>query len=271
MQAPERGWRAPRDAPTYGRPCTFRPHRAHCSKEQQLLLRRPCCPSPGLTPPSSGRPRAGFAVSSPPLTSHVRLLVNRGLPALQPRLLSAVAAALLFHALVLWLIARPHFAGTTVAPIQHLFVRILNARATEPMPRSTDSRDLFSRLPPRRVLRPSQTPISVERPSLSTEEAAPVPSSSNAEQPPVPNASEAVPLRLDGPVLRAAAIQSKGAIRRLAEASGSQLPSDRVGVASQLEAAVAESARPSCLAPNPTGSLLSLPFIAYAAMTSQCK
>jgi hypothetical protein len=77
-------------------------------------------------------------------------------------------------------------------------------------------------------------------------------------------------LWLDSSVLEAAAAQSKGAVRQMAEAGGSELPTSQLAVVARLEAAVAQSAKPSCLAANPAGSLLSLPLIALAAMTSQC-
>jgi len=97
------------------------------------------------------------------------------------------------------------------------------------------------------------------------------PQESTTEQTRAASVSSPAPLRLDSSVLRAAAAQSKGAVRLLADASGAELPSAPLGGSARLEAAVALSGKPSCVAPNPTGSLLSLPFIALAAIQSHCR
>jgi hypothetical protein len=79
-------------------------------------------------------------------------------------------------------------------------------------------------------------------------------------EPVVPAASAA--LRLDAATLRAAIAQSKGVVQR---------PTAADSPAARLSAGIAGAGKNGCLASNEGGSLLSLPLIAYAAATGQCK
>lgn len=79
-------------------------------------------------------------------------------------------------------------------------------------------------------------------------------------EPAVPAAS--APLRLDAATLRAAIAQSKGLVQR---------PTAADSPAARLSAGIASAGKNDCLAPNQGGSLLSLPMMAYAAATGQCK
>ena len=192
------------------------------------------------------------------------------LPALQRQLLFAVVAALGLHGLFLWLLAGPARGVESVTPGHRLIVRVLKPAAIQLLSSPAGDPAVASRLPPRRFFPAAQQSAPVRSSSPSTEAAVPAPSKSASEQAATETAAQAAPLRLDSSVLRAAVAQSKGTVRLMAEVSGSELPSSQVAVVAQLEAGVALSGKPSCLAANPTGSLLSLPLIALAAMTSQC-
>ena len=86
---------------------------------------------------------------------------------------------------------------------------------------------------------------------------------------PMPAAS--APLRLDAATLRAAAAQSTGDVRRLAQRSGQTLDDATVSERERLTSGIAGSAKGDCLGSNGGGSLLSLPFIAYSALAGKCK
>jgi hypothetical protein len=82
----------------------------------------------------------------------------------------------------------------------------------------------------------------------------------SAAEPVAPGAS--APLRLDAATLHAAIAQSKGLVPR---------PSTADTPAARLAAGIAGAGKNDCLVANGGGSLLSLPLIAYAAATGQCK
>ena len=89
-----------------------------------------------------------------------------------------------------------------------------------------------------------------------------------ADSPALPASS---PLKLDEVTIRKATAQSKGKIQRLAEASGHKLPGMSNSQAERLSLGMTSAAKVECLAPNEHGSLLSIPFIAYAAIAGKCK
>jgi hypothetical protein len=82
----------------------------------------------------------------------------------------------------------------------------------------------------------------------------------SSAEPVAPGAS--APLRLDAATLHAAIAQSKGLVPR---------PSTADTPAARLAAGIAGAGKNDCLVANGGGSLLSLPLIAYAAATGQCK
>jgi len=87
-----------------------------------------------------------------------------------------------------------------------------------------------------------------------------------------PPPAASAPLRLDEAVLRAAARYSISQARQLAEASGQQLGAgEPLSAQDRLARAAASSAKPDCVASNAGGSLLTIPFIAYDALTGHCK
>ncbi len=109
-------------------------------------------------------------------------------------------------------------------------------------------------LPPQRQADPQ--PITLAAPSVAA--------------PPAPAASRPPPLRLGDEVLRRAARDSIAETRRLAAEAG--LPAERdASAGEQLADAVQQSAKPDCLGPNPGGSLLSIPLIAWDALRQKCK
>jgi hypothetical protein len=190
-------------------------------------------------------------------------------PALQRQLLLAVLAALGLHVLLVWLLMGSARVVESVVPSHRLVVRVLKPAAIQVVPPASDPAAL--RTARSRHVAPSAPAVTpAQSASPSAEPAVPATVESTTEEAATVNAPQAAPLRLNSSVLRAAAAQSKGAARLLAEASGSELPTSQVAVVAPLEAAVAHSGKPSCLAANPMGSLLSLPLIAFAAMTSQC-
>lgn len=118
-------------------------------------------------------------------------------------------------------------------------------------------------LPPARALEPAPLeparaapePIHADVPAAAQATAA-----APSAEPAGPAAS--APLRLDAATLRAAIAQSKGLVQR---------PTAADSPAARLSAGIASAGKNDCLAPNQGGSLLSLPLMAYAAATGQCK
>jgi len=87
-----------------------------------------------------------------------------------------------------------------------------------------------------------------------------------------PPPAASAPLRLDEEVLRTAARYSISQARQLAEASGQQLGTgEPLSARERLARAAASSAKADCVASNASGSLLTIPFIAYDALTGHCK
>lgn len=191
-------------------------------------------------------------------------------PARQCQLLLAVLAALGLHVFFVWLLVGPAHVVESIAPGHRLTVRLLKPVATHDVPAASVP-PVVSPVRSRRAATSAPVVAPARSASASTEPTVPTVIESTTEQPAAASAPPAAPLRIDRSVLRAAAAQSKGAVALLAEASGVELPSSEVAVVAQLESAIAHSGKPSCLAANPTGSLLSLPLIAFAAITSQCK
>ena len=71
--------------------------------------------------------------------------------------------------------------------------------------------------------------------------------------------------------IRRAIVGTEGTVRALARRSGADMDSPRIDRSEKLAGAVAETARPDCLAPNGGGSLLAVPIIAYMAASGKCK
>jgi hypothetical protein len=84
-----------------------------------------------------------------------------------------------------------------------------------------------------------------------------------------PETTASAPLRLDGPVLREAAGQSKSAVQQMADASGQSLDTPRATASEKLAAGVERTVKHDCLAPG--NSLLDLPVRIYQAATAHCK
>ncbi len=78
------------------------------------------------------------------------------------------------------------------------------------------------------------------------------------------------PLRLDANVMRAAIAESKGMVQRGAEFSGKQIPTAPRSRAENFSSDIKSAGKSDCLAPNKQGNLLSLPMIAYSAISGQC-
>jgi hypothetical protein len=88
---------------------------------------------------------------------------------------------------------------------------------------------------------------------------------------PAPDATERRPLDLSPDVLRAAARDSKPALRRMADASGRALGDEPASQAESMATSIAKAGKPDCISPNEGGSLLGIFVIAYAAMREQCR
>jgi hypothetical protein len=87
-----------------------------------------------------------------------------------------------------------------------------------------------------------------------------------------PEASPAsTPLRLDSQTLGRAVAGAEGSVRRMARNSGRELDTPGPSQSEELSTAVAQTGLSDCLAPNPGGSLFSIPIIAYMAVTRKCK
>ena len=71
--------------------------------------------------------------------------------------------------------------------------------------------------------------------------------------------------------IRRAIVGTEGSVRASARRSGADVDSPRIDRAEQLAGAIAQTARPDCLAPNGGGSLLSIPIIAFMAANGKCK
>lgn len=97
------------------------------------------------------------------------------------------------------------------------------------------------------------------------------PSTPQAHEAAAPASAASAPLNFDGATIRAAGASSRGSVSRLAEASGQELPAIRASPLEHLGSGVARAGKSDCLAPNENGSLLSIPIIAYGALTGRCK
>lgn len=86
-----------------------------------------------------------------------------------------------------------------------------------------------------------------------------------------PARSASAPLRLDSTTLRAAAKQSKGAVRRMADASGTKVFDTQPTSNEQLAAGVSSAIKPGCLESNGGGSLLDLIWIGVAGINDKCR
>ncbi len=82
-----------------------------------------------------------------------------------------------------------------------------------------------------------------------------------------PKGPSSAPLRLHAAPLAT----NEGAIRTMARRSGVAFDSPRPSGDERLSNAVAKTAIPDCLAPNAGGTLLSIPKIAYTAITGRCR
>jgi hypothetical protein len=138
----------------------------------------------------------------------------------------------------------------------------------EPTPRSAQT--------PAATSKASVSSRKVDRPmALPPRNASPTPQQESSEPDPVavetPPEAASAPLQTDPGTIRAALARSKGSVRQAAEASGHRLDEARPSKSEQLGAAVARAGKPDCLGPDTNGSLLSLPFIAYAALLDHCK
>jgi hypothetical protein len=84
-----------------------------------------------------------------------------------------------------------------------------------------------------------------------------------------PASAASAPLQVDLQVLREAARASKGAVRQMAESSGTYLGDPAVSRGEQLARAVARTEKPDCLRSG--SSLLSAFIVAYELLREQCK
>ena len=200
----------------------------------------------------------------------------------------AMVAALLLHGVIVSLLGSPSVTRVPVGTQPPMSARFL-PRPSEPASQQTAP---FLHSAPAPSVRPSSRNLpSVAAPEVaSTVEAATQGIRPNAtadttnwpqtqpapveipvaEQLPAPQSPAVAPLRIDSQVLRAAAAQSIGTVRRMAEASAAQLPSVQVSAAINLEAGVSTAVKPSCTAPNARGSLLSVAYLAFAALAQHC-
>lgn len=116
-------------------------------------------------------------------------------------------------------------------------------------------------------------------PSTATTEARPVEEEHQEKQGSIiheanlpPSAAPAsAPLNLEPSVVRSAVRASKSEVRKLAEGSGAYTGDQAKPKTEELAGAVAHSAKHDCLAPNESGSLLSVFIIAYQAANGACK
>ena len=96
-------------------------------------------------------------------------------------------------------------------------------------------------------------------------------------------APASAPLDLSDSVIRSAVVQSKGAVRKLAEASGQEFDTPHPGRDQLLATATAEAGIPGCLRPDalkhdppaigpiPVPGIFAAPFVVHAAITGKCK
>lgn len=98
-----------------------------------------------------------------------------------------------------------------------------------------------------------------------------------------PVGSASAPIDLGDTVIRSAVARSKGAVRKLAEASGQALDPPKPSKNELLAAAVAQAGVPDCLrddglkrdppviGPIAFSGLLAVPFVVHAAVTGKCQ
>jgi hypothetical protein len=186
-------------------------------------------------------------------------------PALGTRLAAGAVSLVLVGGVLFVLRGSPNTSATQRPPARVL-VRLWLPPRTTPRPQAqSPPRTAANPRLPRRA-EPAE-PARIEAPNIQRASANPP----IAAQALAASSPASAALRLDGNVLRRAALVSEGTIRRMARNSGTELDSPRPDKAARLAAAVAETAIPDCLAPNAGGSLLSIPLIAVAAIRGQCK
>ena len=86
-----------------------------------------------------------------------------------------------------------------------------------------------------------------------------------------PGSSSSSPLRIDTSIIHSAVSSSKGSVAEMAPQSGQALPAHRVSASMRFSSEVKAAGKSDCLTKNKGGSLLSLPLIAYAAVSGRCK
>ena len=202
--------------------------------------------------------------------------MNRAWHPAPRRVPAALGAVALTSALLLALNVAPPKRWAPVPPSTVLFVALPALPPPQPAvaPRPPPAREP-GRLPSHRAAEPDEKRLAAE-PRL------PANASATSAQPwvlsksPPPTASApeptaSAPLKLDAATLRAAARGSRSDARRQAEASGRELGSGEMLTAQQrLARDTASAGKPDCVGPDSGGSLLSIPLIAYQALTGHC-
>ncbi|MFO1220084.1 MAG: hypothetical protein U1E89_17080 [Burkholderiaceae bacterium] len=121
---------------------------------------------------------------------------------------------------------------------------------------------------PKAERRPAQATPEVAPITLPPQEPARAPSDNNAGATAAAPAASA-PLQLGPAVIREAHRASKGAARRMAEASGADLDDNAVSRQERLAESVERTAKPDCLRAG--SSLLSVFVVAYELFSDRCK
>ena len=204
----------------------------------------------------------------------------------RPSLPARAAAALLASALVLALATvmrgKPILAPD--ARLEVVSVRMIVTRVP-PAARQLQAPAVSRPGPPRQRATPATPPVPRTEPVPPIETnnvvvAAPVERPARVT---APVGSASAPIDLGDAVIRSAVARSKGAVRKLAEASGQALDPPKPSKDELLAAAVAQAGVPDCLrddglkrdppviGPIAFSGLLAVPFVVHAAVTGKCQ
>jgi hypothetical protein len=186
-------------------------------------------------------------------------------PPLWTRLVALVLAVLPFG--VLWLPSGLYRPAPKAAAAVEVRLPIARARV-EPQPAADVPRaDVPRRAPASRRPAPAEAPRAPAEPAPPAGAHAPA----VAVDAPPPARPASAPLQLGADVIRAAARASRSETQRLAESAGVDLGGAPASPSAALSDAMAGSARPDCIAPDPQGNLLSAITLVFGAASGQCK
>ena len=203
-------------------------------------------------------------------------------PSLPTRAAAALLASVLVLALAYVLRGKPILTPDPrleVVSVRVIVNRVPRAAMQPPAPPVSRPGPPRQRATPAAAPAPRTEPV----PPIETDSvvvAAPVERPARAAE---PVASASAPIDLGDAVIRSAVARSKGAVRKLADASGQALDPPKPSKDEFLAVAIAQAGVPDCLrddglkrdppviGPIAFSGVLAVPFVVHAAVTGKCK